>query len=367
MRPDTYSLLNAMKSFSSLLIHSGLLAGMGGVCIGVAFAATPTEHKAIVQTGLGGPEVLTLKTVPVPEPGTNQVLIKVYAVAVNPSDIKARTGEDGYAPPAGTSPTSVPGGDVAGVIEKTGSGVTSFKVGDKVFGVVPRVPGKLNGAYAEYAVAPISTVVAKPGNLTYAQASGLGIAGITGVRNVNVTKVSKGQRVLITGAAGGVGSTAVQAAKAKGAYVIGTASARHHTYLRSLGIDEIIDYTKVKFEEQVKDVDAVIDTVGDDDNTAERAMTTLKKGGNYISVGARGLEAKCTAAGIICAGRASAPAVERSIYEETAALAAAGKLKVNIDRTFPLSEAAQAQSTVEQGRTQGKIVLIVNAAEANKQ
>ncbi len=366
MRPDKYELLQAVKSSASSLVRKALLAGVVGASVSAALAATPKEQQAIVQTGLGGPEILKLQTVPVSEPGANQVLIRVYAAAVNPSDIKARTGEDGYAPPAGTSPTSVPGGDVAGVIEKVGPGVTGFKVGDSVFGVVPRVPGTLNGAYSEYAVAPVATVVTKPKNLSYAEASGLGIAGITGVRNVNVTKVSKGQRVLITGAAGGVGSTAVQAAKAKGAYVIGTSSARHNDYLRSLGIDEIIDYTKVKFEEQVKDVDAVIDTVGEDDNTAERAMTTLKKGGMYISVGARNLEAKCAAAGIVCAGRASAPAVERSIYEETGALAAAGKLKVHIDKTFPLAEAAQAQVAVEQGRTEGKIVLIVNAAEAGK-
>ncbi len=366
MRPDTHELPHTMKSSAVTLVRSALLAGLAGMSAGVALAATPAEQKAIVQTGLGGLDVLKLQTVPVREPGANQVLIKVYAAAVNPSDIKARTGEDGYAPPAGTPAIAVPGGDVAGVIEKVGSGVTGFKVGDAVFGVVPRVPGTLNGAYSEYAVAPVATVVAKPKNISYAEASGLGIAGITGVRNVNVTKVSQGQRVLITGAAGGVGSTAVQAAKAKGAYVIGVASARHHNYLRSLGIDEIIDYTKVRFEEQVKNVDAVIDTVGEDDNTAERAMTTLKKGGMYISVGARGLEAKCTAAGIVCAGRASAPAVERSIYEETAALAAAGKLKVNIDKSFPLAEAAQAQAAVEAGRTQGKIVVIVNAAEASK-
>ena len=120
MRLDLFALLNAMKSFSSLLTHSVLL-GMGGVCLGIAFAATPTEHKAIVQTGLGGPEVLKLETVPVPEPGANQVLIKVYAAAVNPSDIKARTGEDGYAPPAGCrrlrSPLCVP---------TSGSGRTSL-------------------------------------------------------------------------------------------------------------------------------------------------------------------------------------------------------------------------------------------------
>jgi NADPH:quinone reductase-like Zn-dependent oxidoreductase len=176
--------------------------------------------------------------------------------------------------------------------------------------------------------------------------------------------VAKGQRLLITGVAGGVGSAATQAAKVRGAHVIGTASARHNAYLKSIGVDEVIDYTKVRFEEHVKNVDAVIDTVGED--TAERAMATLKKGGMYISVGARGLEAKCAAAGIQCVGRTSAPDVARSVYEEVSQLAAAGKLTVKVDRTYPLAEASRAHAYGEEGHTQGKIVLIVDAANANR-
>ncbi len=366
MRPDRYELLHAMKSSAFTLARSALLATMVSASMSVALAATPKEQKAIVQTGNGGPEVLKLQTVPVLEPGANQVLIKVYAAAINPTDWKNRVGAPGYVPAAGAPVTIIPGGDAAGVVEKIGSGVTDFKVGDPVFAIIPRIAGVLNGAYSEYVLSPTRTMMAKPVNVTYAEAAGLGIAAVTGVRALNVTKVAKGQRVLITGAAGGVGSTAVQAAKVKGAYVIGTASARHHEYLRSLGIDEIIDYTKGKFEEQVKNVDVVIDTVGEIDNTAERAMSTLKKGGMYVSVAARNLEAKCTAVGVICAERGSAAEVGRDIFAEVASLAAADKLNVHIDKTFPLAQAAEAQMYGEQGRTQGKISLIVNAAEANK-
>jgi NADPH:quinone reductase-like Zn-dependent oxidoreductase len=330
--------------------------------IGVAAAATPKEQKAIVQTGNGGPEVLKLQTVPVREPGEKQLLIKVYAAAVNPVDWKNRRGAGDYAPASGAPATSIPGGDVAGVVEKVGSGVTGFKAGDPVFAIVARVPGILNGGYAEYATTSTATVVSKPRNITYAEAAGLGIAGVTGVRAVSATKVSKGQRVLITGVAGGVGSTAAQAAKARGAYVIGTASASHNEYLHSIGVDEVIDYTRVKFEDQVKNVDVVIDTVGSD--TAERAFATIKKGGMYVSVAARGIEAKCAAAGVTCASRGAAIESGRAVFEEVAALAATGKLKVNIDKTFPLEQAGQAQSYSEEGHTEGKIILLVNAAQA---
>lgn len=348
--------------------HHKLLRALvvGAMSMGIALAATPKEQQAIVQNGNGGPEVLKLQTVPVLEPGANQVLIKVYAAAINPTDWKNRAAAPGYVPAPGAPTTLIPGGDAAGVIEKVGSGVTAFKVGDPVFAIITRNPRVLNGAYSEYAVASTNTVVAKPKNVTYAEAAGLGIAAVTGVRAVNVTKVAKGQRVLITGAAGGVGSIAVQAAKAKGAYVIGTASARHHQYLRSLGIDEVIDYTQGKFEEQAKNVDAVIDTVGEIDNTAERALASLKKGGMYVSVASRTVEGKCAAAGVICAPRGTAQEVEREIFEEVAALTAAGKLDVHLDKTFPLAQAAEAQVYGEQGRTQGKIGLIVNAAQANK-
>jgi NADPH:quinone reductase-like Zn-dependent oxidoreductase len=332
-----------------------------GTCSGVSLADTPRDQKAIVQTGTGGPEVLRLQTVPVLEPDAGQVLIRVYAAAVNPTDWKTRSAAPGYTPAAGTI---IPGGDVAGVIEKIGSGVTTLKVGNRVFAVISRNLGILNGGYSQFAVASIANVVPKPPGTTYAEAAGLGIATVTGVRAVDETRVSQGERVLITGVAGGVGSAAAQAAKARGAYVIGTATAQHNAYLKSIGVDEVIDYSQVKFEDQVKNVDVVIDTVGSD--TAERALTTIKKDGLYISVAARGLEEKCAAAGVHCLGRGTAFETQRSVYEEVGTLATTGKLKVKVEATFPLAQARQAQELGERGHTEGKIVLIVNAAKANR-
>jgi len=302
--------------------------------------------------------------VPVPEPRQGEVLIRVYAAAINPVDWKRRIGQGDYVPDPSGLPAAIPGGDVSGVVEQVGGGVTHFKVGDPVFAIVPRDSKRLNGGYAQYAAAPVDTVVAKPKDVTYAQAAGLGIAAVTGVRAVMVTNVSKGQRVLITGASGGVGNAAVQAAKARGAYVIGTASGRRREYLRSIGVDEFIDYTQGNFEEKVQNVDVVIDTVGGD--TAERTFKTIKRGGHFVSVAARNIEAQCAAAGVTCAPRGNAHLAGRQVFDEVGRLASAGKLNVYIDKTFPLAQAGAAQTYSEQGRTQGKISLIVDARHAEQ-
>lgn len=340
--------MNSRIPLLSRLAIAGLLA----TCLGLAEAAPPTNQQAIVQKA--GSDALQLQTVPVPTPAANQVLIRIYAAAVNPADWKSGAPSD----------DQIPGGDVAGVVAALGEGVTGFSIGDPVFGIAARRRGVLNGAYAEYSVAPVANVVRKPANMTYAQAAGLGIATVTGVRVIDVTEVAKGQRVLITGVAGGVGSAAAQTAKARGAYVIGTASARHNAYLRSIGVDQVIDYTKVDFESQVGHVDAVIDTVGGE--TAIRAMKTLPRGGWFVSTGSHDLDAQCAEAGLKCAPYSSAADVARRIYEQVASLASAGKLEVKIDKSFPLADAAQARAYSMAGHAEGKIVLLVDAAHAER-
>jgi NADPH:quinone reductase-like Zn-dependent oxidoreductase len=175
--------------------------------------------------------------------------------------------------------------------------------------------------------------------------------------------VGTGDRMLIPGVAGGVGSAAAQAAKARGVYVIGTATARHNEYLRSLGVDEVIDYSQGKFEEKVHDVDAVLDTVGDD--TTQRSMSTLKKGGRFLSVARGGTEPMCAAAGVVCIPRGQAYGQDHSVFDEVLSLAESGKLKIKVDKTFPLIQAAEAQKLGEQGHTEGKIILIVDDKKAN--
>ncbi|HVF15487.1 MAG TPA: NADP-dependent oxidoreductase [Steroidobacteraceae bacterium] len=358
-----------MTSFDSNLRADHALAVALAALIATLFAmtlaaATPSHQQAIVQHGVGGPEVLKLESVPVLSPGKGEVLIRVYAAAINPVDWKRRKGGGDYAMDPKGLPVMIPGGDVAGVIEKVGEGVTALKVGEPVFALLPRDPKRLNGGYSQYAIAPAANVMPKPKSFTYGEAAGLGIATVTGVRVVVDAKVSKGQRVLITGASGGVGTIAVQSAKARGAYVIGTASGRREEFLKSIGIDEFVDYTKGNFEDKVKNVDVVIDTVGAD--TTDRAFKTVRRGGHFVSVATRNYEAKCAAANVTCPARFNAFEVGRPIFEEVAKLAAAGKLNVYIDKTFPLAQAAAAQMYSEQGRTQGKINLIVDPLWADQ-
>jgi NADPH:quinone reductase-like Zn-dependent oxidoreductase len=168
--------------------------------------------------------------------------------------------------------------------------------------------------------------------------------------------------MLITGVSGAVGSAAAVAAEARGVYVIGTASARHTEYLRSIGVDEVIDYTKGKFEEQVHDVDAVLDVVGGD-NTP-RAMTTLKKGGRILTT-ARGDIAAICVPEVVCIPRGPAQGQPREVLDEVLSLVESGKLKAKVSKTFPLIEAGQAQQFGEQGGADGKIILIVDADKAN--
>jgi NADPH:quinone reductase-like Zn-dependent oxidoreductase len=351
-----------MQSITRVALTPAVAALLCSVA-GSALAATPMTQQAIVQVAYGGPEVLKSETIPVLEPAENQVLIRIYAAAMNATDWYMRKNDPYHT----TVPVPVvPGGDVGGIIEKLGPGVTGFKVGDPVYAVISRSGNngtRLNGGYSHFVVAEVNFVQHKPSGMTYAEAAGLGVASISGVRSVLVTQVKKGDRMLITGVSGGVGSAAAQAAKAKGVYVIGTASARHNDYLKGLGVDEVIDYTQGKFEDQVHDVDAVLDTVGSD--TTERAMKTLKKGGRFLSVARGDTEPMCAAAGVVCIPRGQAYGQEHAVYDEVASLAASGKLKINIDKTFPLSQAAEAQTFGEQGHTEGKIVLIVDDKKAN--
>lgn len=348
-------------------VWAAVLAGP----FGAAVAAVPAVQQAIVQTGNGGPEVLTLQNVPVLQPGEKQVLIRVYAAAVNPTDWKMRIGPSPAAPSGadGATPSRrIPGLDVAGVIEAVGTGVTDLHVGEPVFSLIGRTVPGLNGGYAEYVVAPAENVVRKPRRLTYAEAAGVGVAGRTAERSVEQAQLHRGQRVLITGAAGGVGSATAQIAKARGAYVLGTAQPVHAAFLRSIGVDKIIDYKQPNWTDQAKNVDVVIDTVGGD--TASTALGLVKRGGTFITIASRDITADmCAAAGVTCpyvgAPRPADPS-EGDYLRPVAKLIEAGKFTVHIDKTYPLARAADAQEYNRSGHTEGKIILIVSDRASQK-
>ncbi|MFD7030689.1 NADP-dependent oxidoreductase [Streptomyces sp. NPDC059917] len=304
---------------------------------------------AVVVSQWGGPEVLTETVIDRPEPGPTEVLVRVHAAGVNPVDWKTRA--SGALIEWGAVP--VPGWDVSGTVEAVGMGVTLFAPGDEVFGM-PHFP-KQAGAYAEYVTAPSRHFVRKPAALDHVAAAALPLAALTAWQAlVDTADVRPGQRVLVHAAAGGVGHFAVQIAKARGAYVIGTASAAKHDLLRELGADELIDYRSADFAQEVRDVDVVLDTIGGD--YGRRSLEVLRPGGHLVTIaGAEGFDAE--AAGV----RLSVLLVEpdRQGLLALAALAEEGALRPLVDTVLPLAQAAKAHELGELGRTTGKIVLTV--------
>jgi NADPH:quinone reductase-like Zn-dependent oxidoreductase len=303
----------------------------------------------------GGPEVLELQDVERPEPVQTEVLVRVAAAGINPVDYKTR--RYGGNPKAVGEPPLILGWDLAGVVEETSRSLTRFAVGDRVFGM-PFFP-RLARAYAEYVTSPSRQLARTPGGLTDEQAAGLPLAGLTAWQSlVDVADVGEGDRVLIHAAAGGVGHLAVQIAKSRGAYVIGTARAPNHDFLRELGVDEPIDYTTTPWEQTVSDVDVVLDLIGSEDYGV-RALETLGEGGLLIVVPGGVREAVATAAEEL-SKRTSGIQVEPDYcaLESLAALVDEGKLTVTVDETFPLAQASEAHQRLEEGGARGKIVLI---------
>ncbi len=304
--------------------------------------------KAIVINTYGNEDVLDYVDVERPEPKADEVLVKVHAAAVNPIDWKTR---DGAGERLGLKLPITLGIDIAGTVEEVGVGIENFKQGDAVYGMT--VSG-LSGGYAEYTLAGVDTIAPKPESIDFEEAAAIPIGALTAWQAMfDLANLSSGQRILITGASGGVGSMAVQLAKAKGAYVIGTASGRNEQFVRDLGADEFVDYTRQPFEEVVKDVDVVFDTVGGD--TLERAFQTLKKGGFLVTSAQTPSEEKAKefgveAAWVFCKPNAGQLTEINRLIEE-------GKLKTNIETVLPLAEVKKAHQLSQSGRTRGKIVL----------
>lgn len=296
----------------------------------------------------GGPEVLQFEEVPTPKPGTNEILVRIHAAGVNPVDWKIREGYLGNLPLP-----SVLGTDFSGTVEELGPEVEEFRVGEAVFGSV----ADASGSYAEYAVAPVSQVCEKPSQLTHEQAAALPIAGLTAWQALfDKADLKAGQRILIHGAAGGVGSFAVQFAKWKGAYVIGTASGQHVNFVRELGADQVVDYRTTQFEKCACDLDAVFDTIGGE--TQERSWNVLKQGGMLVSIvqapDQEAAAAHCARGALLRCDHARSDQLAR-----IGDMVASGRVKVHLEKILPLSEARQAQEMSQKAHTQGKIVLRV--------
>ncbi|MFC7846189.1 NADP-dependent oxidoreductase [Streptomyces sp. NPDC057382] len=313
--------------------------------------STQNTMRAISQDVLGGPDVLKEVEIERPAPKPNQVLVRVRAAGVNPTDWKHRA-TGGFL----GEPPFVLGWDVSGVVEAVGIGVAAFVPGDEVFGMLPYPFG--HGAHAEYVIAPVRALTRKPAGIDHVQAGALPLVSLTAWQALTEhAALQPGQRVLIHAAAGGVGHVAVQIAKARGAYVIGTASAGKHDFLREIGVDEAVDYRETDFTEVVKDADVVLDTIGGDN--ALRSLRVLRPGGVLVSILPGGSDELYEEAGRLGV-RALRMLVDadRGGMEAIADLVESGKLRATIAGTFPLSAAAEAHERGDTGRTTGKLVLV---------
>jgi NADPH:quinone reductase-like Zn-dependent oxidoreductase len=311
--------------------------------------------KAIRQTELGAPDVLQLVDVPTPEPRPTEVLVRVVSAGVNPVDWKTRA-KGGF---LGEPPFTV-GWDVAGVVEQVGYGVTRFSVGDRVFGM-PWFPRQA-AAYAEYVTAPSRHFARLPDELELRDAGAIPLGALTAWQAlVETAEIGPGTRVLIHAAGGGVGHLAVQIAKARGAYVIGTARAKHHDFLRELGVDEALDYTSVDVGETAHEIDVVLDLVGGD--TGRASLPVVRDGGLVINIPS-GSDVESLREAAAERVRVAALLVEPDSagIDAIAALLAAGRLQVKIARAFPLADAARAHELGERGEIGGgKLVLLTDS------
>ncbi len=307
---------------------------------------TPTM-KAVVAHEYGPSGVLKYEDAPRPVPKENELLVRVIACGVNPADPLVISGR--FAKEFGTHVPLIPGYDVAGVVEGTGAKVAKFKKGDAVYGYA-----LFGGGWAEYAVLAENEAALKPKSVTFTDAAGVPMGALTAWQSlVDAAKLSAGQTVLIHGGSGGVGSFAVQIAKARGAKVIATASTANQELLKQLGADVAIDYTKTKFEEVAKDVDVVLDTVGRE--TLSRSYAVVKKGGIVTTIVSRPDQAQLDKYGIRGTSISSHP--DGSELAEITKLIEAGKIKSIVTQVLPLTDAVKASEQAETHHTRGKIVL----------
>jgi NADPH:quinone reductase-like Zn-dependent oxidoreductase len=303
--------------------------------------------KAVRIERYGNEDVVELAEVEKPKPVESEVLVTVKAAAVNPVDWKIR---EGLGELFELKPPLILGCEVAGTVEAVGSHVKDFAVGDEIYGYL----GAYSGGYAEYVTAPAREFVRKPKQIDFDTAASVPVGALTAWQGIfDHGKLVSSQRILITGASGAVGSMAVQLAKVKGAYVIGTGSGRNEGFVRDLGADEFIDYKKAKFEEQVSDVDVVFDTVGGD--TQERAFRTLKRGGVLVSTVSppspeKAKEFGVTVAMVMVTAKAGQLAEINRLLES-------GKLKVRVASVLPLTEVKNAHQLSASGHADGKIIL----------
>lgn len=305
--------------------------------------------KAAQYNFYGGSEVIQINEAPKPSPTKNQVLIEVHAASINPFDYKLRRGYMKEMIPL-NFPFTI-GGDLSGVIVEVGEGVKEFKAGDEVFGQAYNL-GESTGAMAEYAAANIGSIALKPKNIDFSEAASLPLVGASVIQALEEhIGLQSGQKILIHGGAGGIGSIAIQLAKHLGAYVATTVSKDDAEFVKSLGADEVIDYKTQKFEEIIKDYDSVFDTVGGE--TLSKSVQVLKKGGVLVSM----LGTPKEHDGIDAIGQNTQTNSDK--LTRLAQLVEQGVIKPEVDKVFSLDETSQAFEFAENSHPRGKVVTSI--------
>jgi NADPH:quinone reductase-like Zn-dependent oxidoreductase len=306
--------------------------------------------KAVRIHSFGGPEVLQLEELPVPEPAQGEVLVRVHAASVNPVDWKTREGK--YPAVNAQRLPLVLGRDVAGHVERCGEGVRGFSVGEAVYAMLDRD----HGGYAEYVIVKADDLAVKPGRLDFTGAAAVPLAAMTAWQGLfDHGQLVSGQHVLIHGGAGGVGHLAVQLAKARGAHVTSVVSTEDADFARQLGADEVIDYKRERFEDRVRDVDLVFDLI--DGETQERSWQVLKRGGTLISTLRRPSEERARTLGARVGNYQAQP--NAAELDAIARLIDDDRLRPHVERVFPLEQAREAQQIQQNGHLRGKVVLEV--------
>ena len=302
----------------------------------------------------GSVDQLQIIEIDKPVAAANEVVIKSKAISINPVDIKTRMGKGQYARLKESHSPVIIGWDVSGVVESVGEGVSQFKPGDEVFGMI-NFPGH-GKAYAEYVSAPAGHVVKKPANITHEEAVAATLAALTAYQILH-NHVKAGDNILIQAGAGGVGHFAVQIAKIIGAHVIATASAKNIDFVKGLGADEVIDYTKQPFEDAVSGLGFVLDALGGD--TLKRGIQTVKAGGKIVSLPSGALVDEISE----LAKSKNVEAIFQMVVsngedmQQIADWLESGKLKAEVSQVFPFKQLRKAHAAVETGRTRGKVVV----------
>lgn len=318
----------------------------------VGIGQDKADMKAAQINGYGGEHVVVVQDSAQPQPGKNQVLVRVFAAGVNPFDWKVREGL--MRQMAELKFPATLGGDVAGVVEALGEGASGFAVGDEVYGQAGALSGK--GSFAEFTLVNVKSLANKPQSLDFVAAAALPLAAVSAYQAlVDHAKLSAGQKVLIHGAAGGIGTFAVQLAKHLGAHIAVTVAPDAADYVTSLGANECIDYTAQDFTELIQDYDVVFDLVGGD--VTARSYQALKKGGILVSMLSQPDEALTAKYGVRMVGQFTQVTTAR--LQAVAGLVDGGALRLQAIKVFALDEAPRALEFVHQGKQHGKVVIRV--------